>query len=70
MIRRTNDAKHNQNEETFQKEREKIISHNLSFLGKEITVSEVQRTNESRWNQLSKMCKPKQSVGKVRNKHI
>ena len=47
MIIRTNDAKHNQNAETFQKEHEKISSHNLSFLGKEITTNEVQRTDES-----------------------
>ena len=47
MIRRTNDAKHNQNAETFQKEHEKISSHSLSFLGKEITTNEVQRTDES-----------------------
>ena len=47
MIKRTNDAKQNQNVETFQKEHEKMKSHNLSFLGKEITASEVQRTNES-----------------------
>ena len=46
MIRRTNDAKHNQNAETFQKENEKIISHSLSFLGKEITANEVQRIDE------------------------
>ena len=48
MIRRTNDANHNQNAETFQKEHEKISSHSLSFLGKEITANEVQRTNESK----------------------
>ena len=47
MIKRTNNGKHNQNAETFQKEHEKIISHNLSFLGKEITTNEVQRTYES-----------------------
>ena len=46
MIRRNNDAKHNQNAQTFQKEHEKIISRNLSFLGKEITANEVQRTDE------------------------
>ena len=46
MIRRTNDAKHNQNAEKFLKEHEKINSHSLSFLGKEITTNEVKRTNE------------------------
>ena len=46
MIRRTNDAKHNQNVETFKKEHEKINSHSLSFLGKEITTNEVQKTDE------------------------
>ena len=45
MIRRTNDAKHNQNEETFKKEHAKINSHSLSFLGKG-TTNEVQRTYE------------------------
>ena len=47
MIRRTNDAKHNQNAEKNHKDHEKINSHSLSFLGKEITTNEVQRIDES-----------------------